>query len=305
MNYVSRSIHWLIPEEASPCDIFLYFRGKYVAGIAHTSPISFEFLEKIQKAKYLFIYIKSDDATLWDRWIASRYAAFAGPIDEQKREQQDRSSLKRAEFLSYIQKTIQLKNQNDPILLKAWTSSLESIQTAIKHPLLHWYFQQFHEPPDLFHHSARVMASISLFSSLNDIFDPREVEDILTAALIHELQGDPTDAQNMVASSATLETIEKHKRTAPKQVLELIQKQDELCSGKGFPNNLKAISLPMSVKIFSLFNHYDHYRLRQSGTRRARHEAVKALMEKRKNDFDETLWPLFWQFIEQQVELLS
>jgi hypothetical protein len=304
MNYLSRSIHFFLLGETAPCDIYFYFRGRHVTGLAQNAPISFEFLEKIHKAKYLFVQIKKTDAKAWDAWVAGRYARLSAAQDDQKLVKQAQASAKRAEYLSYILKTINIKKPNDTVFVEAWEKALWSIQSVVQHPILNWYYQQPHEPADLFLHSARVVGTLALFTSYHGILEETEVDAVLLATLLHELQGDPLKPQNLASSVATLETLELEKRRVAKNVLELIEKQDELCSGKGFPNNLRSVEIPISMKVFSLFNHYDHYRLAHNGSRRVRHDAAKAIMEKRKADFDSNIWPLFWQFLEQQVDIL-
>ena len=43
MDVVPQNLHWLIPEEAAPCDIFLHFRGQNALGLPRGQIISFEF----------------------------------------------------------------------------------------------------------------------------------------------------------------------------------------------------------------------------------------------------------------------
>jgi response regulator RpfG family c-di-GMP phosphodiesterase len=91
----------------------------------------------------------------------------------------------------------------------------------------------------------------------------------------------------------------------PQEVIGLIRLHDELFSGKGFPKNIQGKDIPELVRAFSLFNHFDHYRLAASGTRRARFDQAKQKMTARKTDYDPGLWPKFWLFWENSVEAIS
>ena len=62
----------------------------------------------------------------------------------------------------------------------------------------------------------------------------------------------------------------------------------------------------MAVRVFTLFNHFDHYRLMHAGTtRRNRYTKTKESMEERRADYDTDLLPLFWDFWERHVEAVT
>jgi response regulator RpfG family c-di-GMP phosphodiesterase len=88
-------------------------------------------------------------------------------------------------------------------------------------------------------------------------------------------------------------------------VIQCLELHDELCSGKGFPNNRSRSEIPAPVRAFTLFNHFDAYRAGNTGTRRARLERTKETMQARAQDYDPFLWPLFWEFWERQVEAVT
>lgn len=303
MDVVPQNLHWLIPEEAAPCDIFLHFRGQNALGLPRGQIISFEFLGKIAKAQYFQIYIKKEDLPAWESWLLSRHP-LSKPNDIQEKTSGKRFGNKRAEFISYFQKSFQL-NSSEIQSEKLYKEASDFLQKTIQSSMFDWYFNQFHEPPDLFQHCARVCFSISFFCQLNPLLSAKELEDILQSALIHELSGDLAENLKTVVSTQTIETLEKNKHPVPQSVIDLIRMHDELVSGAGFPKNLKANQIPDSIKIFSLFNLFDHFRSKATGTRRTRFEAAKKQMEKRSADFDPKIWALFWKFWEEQLENIS
>jgi hypothetical protein len=82
-------------------------------------------------------------------------------------------------------------------------SSLQMIQKISQSPMLDWYFQQFHEPPDLFYHNARVTFLSFYVSIFYGILSEKENSDLVFSSLIHELQGDPAVANKSIASEIT------------------------------------------------------------------------------------------------------
>jgi hypothetical protein len=303
VEIVPKNVHWLLPEEPVPCDIFLHFRGLYAIGIPVGQPAQFKLLEKLAKAKCTQIYVRAQDQEAWNSWEARRYP---GQESEKKKSgegtQKNLYGNKRAELLSYVQKTITKKANDNPFLDRAFPKALELLQNVVQQPSLDWYFKQFHEPPDLFQHNARVAYGLAIFLQLNSVVSVNEMEAICYSALIHELEGQPAANMKTVVSQQTLSLLEKNQHPVPKEVTDLIELHDELCSGKGFPNNKKLDEISQTVRAFTLFNHFDTYRQQNKGTRRVRFEKTKATMEARRQDYDSAFWPLFWDFWETLVE---
>ena len=309
MEFVGKSVHWLLPEEPSPCDILLHFRGQYAVAVPGGQPVSFNILEKLAKTQCAQIYIRAKDQDAWTAWAARRYPAAApAHAASQKDEEATQKQLygnKRAELLSFMQKSVVKRIEGDAALDKAFSAGLATARKVVGLPSLDWYFKQFHEPPDLFQHNGRVAYSIAIFSSIHHLLPPDELECLVYSALIHELEGSPATNVKTVVSQQTLAYFEKRKDPVPGEVIRLIQLHDELCSGKGFPNNRTRMEIPLAVRVFTLFNHFDQYRLLNTGTRRARFDRTRQLMEARKADYDPDLWPLFWEFWEKQAEAVS
>lgn len=304
METIAQNVHWLIPEEESPCDLFLQFRGQFALGLASGQAISFDFLHKLAKARYFHVYIRKQDEAKWNAWITRRHPQESFP----EKKDADESGLygnKRAEYFSYMQKAISLRDSSDDRLEKTIAYAGTLVQKVLRSPMLDWYFQQFHEPPDLFRHSARVTFPFAIFCLQHAILTEKELESAVFASVIHELEGDPAESLKTVVSEQTLALLEKNGHPVPQEVIALIRLHDELCSGKGFPNNKKLSEIPDQVRAFTLFNHFDHYRIRCTGTRRTRFESTKKQMEVRKGDYDPALWEKFWTFWEKQVEAVT
>ena len=123
--------------------------------------------------------------------------------------------------------------------------------------------------------------------------------------LFRSLEGTLAENLKTVVSQQSLAHLEKNKHVVPREVLQYLEIHDELCSGKGFPNNRKRNEIPIVVRAFTLFNHFDAYRARNAGTRRARFDKTKEMMTARQADYDSGLWPLFWDFWEHQVEAMT
>jgi hypothetical protein len=304
------SVRWLIPEENVPCDIFLHFRGQFAVAIPNGQAVTFKLLEKLAKTQWPFVYIRSSDLPAWKQWTSNRCPtseAAQAQAQAKEKEDSDPSQLygnKRAELLSYVQRSLN-KRAEDPPLDMALTQATIHMAKVIKLASLDWYFQQFHEPPDLLHHNGRVAFSLAVFCLFHQIASGRELENLLYSALIHELEGDPLESLKTVVSQQTLSVLEKIQRPVPKEVIELIKLHDELCSGKGFPSNKKLAEIPKPVRAFHLFNHFDHYRLQSTGTRRARFDRTKQLMDARIADYDPDLLQTFWTFWTLQVEPIT
>lgn len=305
MEVVSRNVHWLLPEEPCPCDIFLYFRGQYASAIASGQVISFKLLEKLAKAQCTYVFIRREDEPRWQNWASKRCPSIAPPPVAAAHEEELPYGNKRAELLSYVQKTATKKLDNDSGLDEAFAKALLMLQKIVKLPTLDWYFQQFHEPPELFHHCGRVAYALAVFLHLRKIAPDDDIESICFSALIHELEGSLEANRKAVVSQQTLAALGTKKHPVPREVTQWIEMHDELCSGKGFPNNRKRAEIPIVVRAFTLFNHFDTYRALSSGTRRARFERTKETMTARQADYDPALWSLFWDFWERQVEAVT
>lgn len=304
MDVIPQNIHWLIPEDQAPCDIFLHFRGQFAQALSRGNPISLPFLEKLAKANYSAFYIKESDLGAWNTWVGKRHPAVSAASKE-KEEENNLYGNKRAELLSYMQKSLSARLENKGQLDSAMTGAAELVKKVIRHPMLDWYFQQFHEPPDLLQHNARVAYSTAIFGQLYPLGSEKELESIVFSAIIHELLGDPKESLKTVVSQQTLAQLEKEKQPVPKEVIEMIRLHDELCSGKGFPGNKKRAEIPPLVRVFTLFNHFDHYRQAATGTRRARFDQTKQKMQARMADYDPDLWPRFWDFWERFMEAVT
>lgn len=306
MDIIPQNIHWLIPEEPVPCDIYLHFRGKSALGMSAGQNVSIAFLEKLAKAEYSHIYVRKQDLPTWQQWTAKRHPAVAGKgMPDDSAESSKLYGNKRAEYLSYIQKSVHLRNDEDKDARTATTAAFAVIKKTVNHAMLDWYFQQFHEPPDLFFHSARVAYPLAAFCFLHHVADVKDIENLTFATVIHELSGDPRESLKTVVSEQTLAKLEEEKQPVPAEVIGLIRLQDELFSGKGFPGNKKKDEIPPALRAFSLFNHFDHYRLAATGTRRARFDQARQKMEARRADYDPDLWDAFWKFWETSLEAIS
>lgn len=307
MDFVPIPREWLLPEDKSPCDIYLHFRGKFARSLTAGAVISWDFVEKSVRTQWPFVYVKKTDLAAWHSFARARHAITAPDLKEGETATRTENLYgnKRAEYVSFMKKAVILRQQGDPRLDVAVQNAAQTIQRVIQNPILDWYFNQFHEPPDLFYHSARVTFLTAIYCSLHPLLDQKNIELLIFSSVIHELSGDPTQALNKVVSQATVDQLEKGKHPVPADVMKLVKMHDELVSGKGFPNNLSGESIPVSIRVFSLVHHFEHYRMKQSGTRRARLEAVKKAMEARRQDFDSALWPEFWKFVETDVEVMA
>jgi hypothetical protein len=303
MEMVPQNIVWLIPEELAPCDLFLFFRGQFVQGVAANNPLNFRFFEKLAQAKVNQIYVKKTDISLWQIWQEKRLSSAPTSAGTKAKQGNQNESVKRAELISYLRKQIHPRNPGDKKVESSMESSFLAIQKISQTPMLDWYFQQFHEPPDLFYHNARV-AFLSLYVSIYyGLLSEKENSDLIFSSLIHELQGDPSEVNKSIASEITLKILEKSKHPIPKEVIQLIQMQDEHCDGSGFPNGLDGTSLKTETKIFSIANHIDHLRLREGGTRKAKSDRAKQKMQKQASFFDSGLFQKFWEVCDTQLEL--
>ncbi|NUM88956.1 MAG: hypothetical protein HUU37_07115 [Bdellovibrionales bacterium] len=291
-------------DENVPCDLYLHFRGKFAKTLSAGSPVTVELVEKSLRTQWPFVYVKTSDLETWHRFSPLRHSADASTRSESPRPESLYGN-KRAEYVSFMKKAVVPRDTKDTRLDFAFRNAPLTIQRVIQNQMLDWYFHQFHEPPDLFHHSARVTFLVALFCTLHPLMDQKNLELLVFASVIHELTGDPAQAANKVVSQATVEFLEKNRHPVPADVLTLVRMQDELVSGKGYPHNLAGESVPLGIRIFSLVHHFEHCRMRQAGTRRTRLEAVRRLMETRKGDFDTKLWPDFWKFVQTQVEILA
>jgi hypothetical protein len=307
MDWYPQNVHWLVPEEPSPCDIFLHFRGQFALGLPAGQAVSVRFLEKLDQANYLWIYIRKQDLKVWRDWQAARLPNVSAQL-EQEKSKDEISRLygnKRAELLSYLQKAFQKRHEDDHELNESFDQALAVMQRVIQLPTLDWYFQKFHEPPDLLYHNGRVAFAATAFARFYRLLSPSDLDALVYSSLIHQLEGDPAALEQKVVSQETLSSLEKAKHPVPADVIALIQYHDELYSGAGFPNNRKGTDIPAAVRIFSCVNHFDHHRLAATGTRRSRFERSKRMMESRKSDFDPKLWDSFWEFWERHVEVVA
>ena len=306
MEYFPHSVHYLIPDDPSPCDLFLQFRGKFVTGNQKGLPVSVEFLEKLAKAKFSCVYIRGEDAKVWQEWVDTRHPKVkVGKCEPTNEAALKKYGNKRFEYLGTMQKAIVPRVADDAEVTPACKNSLLAIQKVLRSSSLDWYFHQFHEPPDLFYHSARVTFLSTIFSLLHSPLDGPRLENFIYSMVIHELEGDPAKNLKTVVSEKTIEILEKQRCPVPEEVIEYIRNQDELASGSGFPKQKRGNEVLLEQRIFSFFNHLDHNRLVFTGTRRARLDATRKKMEAAKIDYDSALWNKFWDFLEKEIEVVT
>lgn len=303
MEMIPQNTVWLVPEEAAPCNLYLYFRGKYIQGVAANGPVTFAFLEKITQAKLKIIYINKSDLSAWMDWQLKRHLE----TDQQSNENKSPAvpaNNKRPELISYLRKTFAAKNEEDKKISGALEKAFTSLQEAANSSLLDWYFQQFHEPPTLLHHNGRVALLALYLSHFFALLSDEENKNLAISTLIHELEGDPASQQKSLASELTLKKIESAKRPFPKEIIQLIQVQDEFFDGTGYPKGLSANELKLPSKLFSIVNQFDHIRLREGGTRKARYDRTKQKLLKDQGHFDPNLLQKFFECCETQLEIV-
>lgn len=302
-------ISWLIPGEKTPCDILFYFRGKYVVALKAGGEITLEFVAKLFKTEYPLAYIEKTKQAAWQSWTQTRHPHLITAVATTSTSGAAQSKPygnKRSEFLSYLQRGVVARNANESTQQALLDQAAEAVKYALKSPSWDWYFQQFHEPPTLFYHCARVTYLCALLWLRSGLEKNANLEYLLQSAMIHELVGDPGVATNIIVSECTIKMIEEDKRPIQKEIIDLIRMHDELISGKGFPNKLGEAQLPLSSRIFSLCNHFDHNRLRAPGnSRRARFEHSKKTMEAHREDYDSSLWQVFWKMLTEEYEMVA
>ncbi len=303
MEMTPQNTVWLVPEEAAPCDLYLHFRGKYILGVAANSPVSFSFLEKISQAKLRTMYIKKEDLKKFEAWKEDRYHESSTNLSSIKPESQQRAANKRPELISYLRKTFLAKNQEDKKVVVSLEKAFDTLQLAANSSILDWYFQQFHEPPTLLFHNGRVAIFSLYISHYFGLLTEEENKNLALSSLIHELEGDPASMPKTIASEVTLKNLEKMKHPFPKEVIQLIQNQDEFCDGTGFPKALKSEKLHLATKIFSLSNQFDHLRLREGGTRKSKYERTKQKLLKEQTRYEANLLQKLFEICETQLEI--
>lgn len=303
MEMTPQNTVWLVPEEAAPCDLYLHFRGKYILGVAANGPVSFSFLEKISQAKLRTMYIKKEDFKKFEAWKESRYGIPSGDSSSTKSDPQNKSANKRPELFSYLRKTFMARNQDDKKIVGSLENAFETLQSAASSSILDWYFQQFHEPPSLLFHNGRVTLLALYISHYLGLLTDEENKNLAISSLIHELEGDPASPPKTIASEVTLKNLERMKHPFSKEVIQLIQNQDEFCDGTGFPKGMKSEKLHTATKIFSVSNQFDHVRLREGGTRKSKYERTKQKLLKEQSRFDSSLLQKVFEICETQLEI--
>jgi HD-GYP domain-containing protein (c-di-GMP phosphodiesterase class II) len=317
MELLSVHTSWLIPGEKTPCDIYFYFRGTYVVALKQSTEISLDFMSKLLKTEYPLAYVAKDKEALWTAWTNNRHPhllekqeSIASPAENKKKQLYGN---KRAEFVSYAQKSIIPRDSTKPNSGVSGINNADmienavaAIEQAIQGPTWDWYFEQFHEPPDLFYHAGRVTIMATLLAISSDTLSDSELETLILSTLIHEIQGDPSKSFGTVISEQTLKIMSDEKRPIAKEIIDQIRMQDELVNGNGFPNKLKGDQISNIIKIFTLANHLDHYRIKAiASSRRAKLDLCKKSMTARKADYDSMLWDQFWKMLEQDFEVVA
>lgn len=294
--------------------MYFYFRGKYVVALKSGTPISLEFVANLIKTEYPLAYIEQKSLSEWQSWTKARHphldpAIVDAPDANAKQTSVEKKNLygnKRNEWFKFIQGSIVVRDTKNTENVNLEKKAHELLKSSIQAPCLDWYFEQFHEPPDLFQHNARVSTLTILLLLRMGQTEIKNIEELIQSIVLHELDGDPKSSMNGVVSEKSISLLENKGRPIPKGVIELIHLQDELVSGKGFPKNLKADQIPLGIKAFSLCNHFDHYRLQASGAnRRIKFEQTKKHIEARKQDYDADIYRFFWPLIENEFEVLG
>lgn len=293
----------------SPCSVFIYYKKNYISILHENQLITPDIYHKLVHHFYGVGFIKKESALQWKAWQKKRYPQ-DHPIEvvsfenscPQKTPEDTKTQKFRNEFFKFAESKIQYQT-DAPERQTGASEALVKLQDVVDNKILNWFFQSPLSTP-LVHHSARVTYLCILFSEVYLGALPSKAKELLAiSALIHELHGDPEVDDGTCISLKTLEILKEKKHPLPKEVIEVISQQDELYSGNGAPRKLKGSDILVVSRIFSIVNHYEHYRLRNpGGTRRVRHERAIDLMKKREADFDPKLFKLFQSFM-NEVEI--
>lgn len=304
---------WLMPGESVPCSVYFYFRGKYVKGMSASEPISIDLLAKLSKVKYSTAYIKEEDLPIFNEWKTSRHPHLQQELDNNEanskangKDRKNGGNEQRTSFISYAQKQLALRNASDEKLVRAVSDTARVFRKVVEDPLLDWFFKNGYENLEILQHNARVSYMTALFCISHELLDIQETENLVFSAIIHELKGDPKTSIGQGVSQQTIEYLEKKQHAVPAAVMELLHNHDELANGKGLPNQKESHEVMIANKIFSICNHFDHYRLNHFGnTRRDRLKKTITAMEEKSEMFDSFIFEEFVKFMYEEFDLTT
>ena len=289
------NLNYLIPDTAVPCAIFLFFKDSFIQAMKAGETLTLPNFCRIKADFYCSGFILRSEQAAWDAWKLSRHPQLA-PIQFAAPPQAPKLHAKGLELVAYAQSKYFYPEED---ATRERTQKLVELFRAVTaQKSIGWFFETSIEP-EVRNHCARVSYLVLLFTGLVfQSFPEALLEQCVSAALIHELDGDPAKPAAVSVSARTLETIQTSQRRVPKPLLDQIAQHDELFNGKGAPRALSGNALGLPARIFALCNAFDHLRLgNPGGTRRVRFERVKTLMSARKAEFDPALFTLFWNFM--------
>jgi hypothetical protein len=295
-KFVPIYLSQLIPDHNAPCPIFIMFKGRYIPAIREAEAITIEFMAKMFRNKSYFCYIGQEDTPKWEEWF--RINRFSYEVDFKNiAADSDRGSSNKAHYISTALKKFTLAStQGEEILLKRKTDKL--FRSKVNEALINWYFKYPFDSVILKHSSFVTYLLTSFITFTPGLLSDSEASDLLTAAVIHQLGGDPDEFLTKAFYQEGLDFLQRKQISLPQTVIDLITNQNELYSGKGRPGAMKGDEMPITLKILSLVDSFCHYHAVSTElTTGSITDGTMKLLAERKEDFDQTIVDCFQQFL--------
>ena len=312
-DLLSIDLNYLIPNVASPCSIYLYFKGSFIQRLSPGEVVELPLFERLKGELCALGFIEKKERPLWEKWKEERHPheGLTTVFDLAKVGQTSKASSRARtvaqEFASYAISKIEYKAKTD-VQQRVVTLTEQLLRETALSPVLEWYFHRSDNlESSVFYHCARVTYLGLLFSATSVPSLPEPfLKQFCFSSILHELEGDPAKAPaSGFHSGRALEIIQSEGHVISSEITDVIHQQDEFFDGSGLPKKSKGNEICFQARVFSLVNIFDHLRLMYpGGTRRVRFERTRGLMEKRMIQFDPMLWQLFWPFMEN-TEILE
>ncbi|MBL6990247.1 MAG: hypothetical protein ISR65_10735 [Bacteriovoracaceae bacterium] len=295
--YFQIYLSFLIPDYESPCGIFIHYKGKFLQAVKKGEIIGLPFVAKMYEDGNYFCYIQETEKKQWVEWFRVNRFKYKVEFEKLFKPLNERS-VDKAKYISYALKKIDVTGaleKREEVVPAAQNIFREMVHD----PLIDWFFTASFEKENK-EHTARVTYLFILFREFfPELVEHSQFNSLILSSIIHELRGSPFSLENKVASVATLDYLTKKKIVLPSVIVQLIRQHDELADGSGNPSKLKEDQIPEEVRVFSVLDHFDHYRSCIGGvTNKVKIKSALDQLEKKVECFDPGVMIYFKKFVE-------
>jgi hypothetical protein len=288
----------LIPDHPVPCSIYIYFKGKYIEIVKREKPVALTLMAKMNAGQNYFFYILDGEGYLFDHWLKKRHTLSSLPLFNLE-EGQRKIQQKTAVYLSLTSKYYPF-NEESITTRRMVQESITAMREVLLHPSNSWFFNREWDSSLLQHHLRVTYLGLLFLSMYPDLKAELNLFNFVCALLFHELTDTPQLVSQNNKHQQSIAYFTKNGISLNKEIIGLIEDQQELHNGTGIPLGKKVHQQNTKNFIFSLIDRFEHFRLLDPNlTNRKSYEQALHKLQESEDLFEPSLLGKFTVFSEQ------